>query len=192
MQTERRRPHPIGSILMIVGGIVTVIASFLPWATVDVLGLRATATGMDGDGVLTTIGGALLIAIGALTLRRGFRALAAIGLLVGVLVVAVGAYDASTVNDTDVGAQLSADVASIDVSVAYGLYLVIGAGALGAIGGAIRVATSGGRDERLPAEEPSPGEVATGPPRGPGERIPTAGWAGDLPPLPPPPDADAP
>jgi hypothetical protein len=163
MQTEAKRPAPIAPILMVVGGALAAIGSFLSWANVTVSDVSATAKGTDGsDGYITLIAGIILVVIGVISFRGGRRALAILAILAGLVAGGVGIYDAATAEDSvldavakeiapQVGAgvdavravlQQSADAGDLDIKIQTGLYLVIAGGALGLIGGVIGVATA--------------------------------------------------
>ena len=49
------------AITTLVGGGIAAIAAFLPWAKVSVFFISATQSGIDGDGVMTLLGGTLVV-----------------------------------------------------------------------------------------------------------------------------------
>jgi hypothetical protein len=215
MQTATPRRTPIGAILMILGGVIAAVGSFMTWANVTVSDVSASAKGTDGsDGYITLVAGIVLVLLGAVALRAGKRPLAILAILAGGIAAGVGIYDAATAEDSvldavaeqvapQVGAsvpavreilQQSADNGDLDIQIQIGLYLVIAGGALGLLGGVIGL-ISGGSDR---------GEVTTtGMPADPSTSMPTSpppGWATDtsLPPtsepspMPPPAPGGAP
>lgn len=178
METTTARRSPIGAILMLVGGALAAIGSFLTWANVRVSDVSASAKGTDGsDGYITLVGGVILIAVGLATLRAGRRGLAILAIIAGLLTAGVGIYDAVTAEDSvldavaeqvapQVGAsveqvravlQQEADAGSLDIKLQLGLYLVIAGGALGLVGGVIAVATA--KRDALAAAPTMPGSA---------------------------------
>jgi len=199
MQTATPRRTPIGAILMILGGVIAAVGSFMTWANVTVSDVSASAKGTDGsDGYITLVAGIVLVLLGAVALRAGKRPLAILAILAGGIAAGVGIYDAATAEDSvldavaeqvapQVGAsvpavreilQQSADNGDLDIQIQIGLYLVIAGGALGLLGGVIGL-ISGGSDR---------GEVTTiGMPPDPSTSMPTSpptGWATDTSPPP--------
>jgi len=173
--------NPLGAILMLAGGALTIVGSFLPWAKASVLSVSVTANGMDGDGELTLILGIALAVFGAISLTRTLRPLAILAIIAGVLIAAIGLYDASTVKD-DI--PTDAIAGGLEVTVELGLWLVIAAGVIGIIGGVI--ALMSGKREAMAGAPAMPGgfgsasRATTPPPVGPP--------AGSTPPPPPPMD----
>ena len=182
MQTEAKRPAPVAPILMIVGGALAAIGSFMAWANVTVSDVSATAEGTDGsDGYITLIAGILLVIVGVVSFRGGRRALAVLAILAGLIAGGVGVYDAVTAEDSvldavaeqvapQVGAtvdavravlQQSADAGDLDIKLQVGLYLVIAGGALGLIGGLIGVATA--KRDAMRSAPSMPGGMVTTP-----------------------------
>ena len=49
MQTATPRRTPIGAILMILGGVIAAVGSFMTWANVTVSDVSASAKGTDGS-----------------------------------------------------------------------------------------------------------------------------------------------
>lgn len=183
MQTATTRRAPIGAVLMLVGGAIAAIGSFLTWANVTVSDVSASAKGTDGsDGYITLVGALLLIAAGIASLRAGRRGIAILAILAGLLTGAVGIYDAVTAEDSvldtvaeqvapQVGAsveqvrvvlQQEADAGNLDIKLALGLYLVIAGGGLGLVGGVIALATA--KRDALTAAPAMPGSAPMGSP----------------------------
>lgn len=145
-----------------VGGILAGTGSILPWAgvSVNLFGIdvsenvRGTA---DLDGIVTLVAGVALAAAGlaALTLTSpsARQGLAAVALVAGLVVGALGLYNAVQIKTTAVGeiaeslvaeANLDAEAAdelltilerAIDVSLGIGVVLIIVGGVLGVVGG---------------------------------------------------------
>ena len=206
MQTATTRRAPIGAILLLIGGALGTIGSFLTWAEVRVGDVTASAKGVDGsDGYITVLAGLVAIFAGVVALRTPKRALAVIGIVAGAILIGVGIYDATTAEDNvldSVAEELSpsfgpvdqvrevlqqqADSGQLDISIAIGLYAVIAGGALALVGGVLEVA--GKREE--PAAAPMPG---TGPPMTPTTPAPSAGaWPSNAPATDPPPTGSPP
>ncbi len=89
-----------GPIVMVVSAVAAALGSTMPWATA---GLFSKA-GTDGDGMLTLLaaivaGGVAGIAVGAV----GARVVAAVlGMLAGIGIAAVAAYDFLDVSNTEI------------------------------------------------------------------------------------------
>lgn len=181
MRTETSRRPPIGGVLLLIGGALSAIGSFLTWADVTVADVTASAKGVDGsDGYLTLIGGIVLIGTGIAALRSPRRVVAIVGIVAGLVVTGVGIYDAVTAEDSVLDAvaediaptlgasvaevrdvlQGSADAGDLEVTLQVGLFLVIGGGVLGAVGGVIAAATAKrdalARAPSMPATAASP------------------------------------
>lgn len=149
----------LGPVLAVVGGALAGVGSFLAWARVSAQGLDVSAKGTDGsDGWITLVAAVVLIACGLLAFRgAGRRAVAVLAILAGLVAGGVALYDALTAKDTiiDKTAEQVAgplgvskadavtlinqaiDAGQIDLSLAFGIYLVIGGGAVGLVGGAL-------------------------------------------------------
>jgi hypothetical protein len=187
--TAERRP-PVGAIVAIAGGVLLAIGSFLPWAEVSGGGVSVSAKGTDGsDGWITLAAGVVAIAAGIAAIRGARRALAVLMILAGVVGGGVGVYDAISAEDSakdavaeEAAAQgdlsagearglldelIAAGQLDLEVSISFGLYVVIGGGVLGLVGG---VMSLGRRQETgtMPrpsaaapaAERPAPGVPA--------------------------------
>ena len=195
------RSMPLAGIFALVGGVLAAIASFLTWASVSASGQGVSAKGTDGsDGYFTLVAGLVLVAYGIASLTvsalGGKRALALIAIIAGLVAGGVALYDAVTAKERvldEAASQLAGsfgvseaqarqlldkavDSGQINISLSFGIFVVIGGGVLGLIGGVMGLRTSG---------EPAPAMPL----------IPTMG-AMPGPPLPPtmpqPPASDAP
>jgi hypothetical protein len=183
METRTKRPAPVAPILMLVGGALAAVGSFLSWANVTVSDVSATAKGTDGsDGYITLVCGVVLVVVGLVSFRGGRRALGVLALLAGLVAGAVGVYDAVTAQDSvldavaeqvapQVGAsvsavrailQQSADAGDLNIQLQAGLYLVIAGGALGLIGGIVAVATAGRAEMRSAPTMPATSDQPAG------------------------------
>ena len=92
------------SYLMIGGGALLAIGSFLPW--IDVLGV--TANGFEGgDGWFVLLGGLALLAAGVMAMRgQGNKWLGIVGLVVGGGVAVLNYFDVADAIDTaGIGSQ---------------------------------------------------------------------------------------
>jgi len=116
-----------------VGMVLTAIGSALPWATASALVFTVNKGGLSGDGIITlilAIVGLVFFAVGVTGMRRWAFV---VGLVLSVLIVAVGIFDA-----VDVTRMASGAPSGASVSVGIGLVLCIIGGIVGlgaAIGG---------------------------------------------------------
>ena len=180
METATRRRAPIGAVLLLIGGALGAIGSFLTWADVRVADVSASAKGVDGsDGYITIVAGLIAIVAGIAALRAPKRAIAVLGIVAGLVLMGVGIYDAATAEDNVLDSvaeeiaptlgtpveqvrdilQQQADSGQLDISIAIGLYAVIAGGALALIGGVIAAVAP------KRAEVASPMPATDGPPR---------------------------
>jgi hypothetical protein len=159
--TAERRP-PVGAIVAIAGGVLLAIGSFLPWAEVSGGGVSVSAKGTDGsDGWITLAAGVVAIAAGIAATRGARRALAVLMILAGVVGGGVGVYDAISAEDSakdavaeEAAAQgdlsagearalldelIAAGQLDLEVSISFGLYVVIGGGVLALVGGVMSI-----------------------------------------------------
>lgn len=158
MQETGSRSMPIGPVLAIVGGALLAIGSFLSWATVSGAGTEVSAKGVDGtDGYVTLVAGVVALAVGLAAMKAGRRALAVIAIVAGIVGAGLGIYDATTAKDSvldaaaeEVATQVGAtpdevrdlldqaiDAGQLGISISFGLYIVIGGGALAIVGGVL-------------------------------------------------------
>lgn len=164
------RRTPIGTVLMVAGGLLAAIGSFLAWAKLEAGSDSATASGVDGsDGYITLVAGVVIAACGLASFVRARRALAILAIVGGIAAGGVGLYDAITAEDSAVDA-LSTELAAsfgvsgseakallreaidqglVGISLQFGIFLVIAGGALGVIGGVLGAAAAG-RGEPAP------------------------------------------
>jgi hypothetical protein len=123
--------------VVLAGAAVVVLGSFLPWASVTVFGAELTVDGMDGDGPLTLIGGAL---VGALTLaahlQRPARWKVVTALVLAALVTLIAVIDVVDVSSrvADVEGELAVD---LEASVGIGLWLVLAGSVVATVGTAL-------------------------------------------------------
>jgi hypothetical protein len=126
-------PSKAGPIVMLVGGGLVLIGSFLPWATVTTVFGTISVAGTNGDGKITLgVGLAIvLVSILELTGTSGARIL---NIVIGVVAAGIGVLDYANVSERIAGA--SSDVAQAAVGV--GLYAVIAGGIAVIVGGFIK------------------------------------------------------
>jgi hypothetical protein len=213
METSTTRRAPIGAILLLIGGALAAIGSFLTWADVRVGDVSASAKGVDGsDGYITLVLGVVAILAGIVALRAPKRAIAVVGIIAGVVIMGVGIYDATTAEDSvldsvaedvapSLGApvdqvrnvlQQQADSGQLNVSLQVGLYAVIAGGALALVGGVIAAATAK-REEATDAAMPGADPPMTTSTTSTVATTPSAGaWPSSSPVAEPPPPTAAP
>ena len=125
---------------VIVGGVaVVLLGSFLPWATVSASFLgEVTVSGMDGDGVLTLLGGAVAggLALSAF-LGRAARWKVVTALVFAVLVALVALIDIVDINSRVADLEGEGLGAAIDVSIGIGLWLTLLGGIATVVGCAL-------------------------------------------------------
>jgi hypothetical protein len=121
--------------LMVGAGAATAIASLLPWGRVTTPAETIAIAGTQGDGKLTLLAGLFITAVGVLALlSRASYHLVVLGLVASCAVVAVAGYNALDLAGFG-GAQ---DVLGV-VDVGYGLWLALGGGVVGILGGALLI-----------------------------------------------------
>ena len=122
------------AITALVGGGLSAIAAFLPWAKVNVIFFTSTLSGIEGDGVLTLIAGAVVMVLAfiqSVGQTRNDKWPCVVNLLFGLGIIGVASYE--LVDYTSNGAGI--------VEPGSGLYLTAIAGVVvlvGAIGGLTR------------------------------------------------------
>ncbi len=150
-----------GPGLMIVGGSLAGLGSFLAWAKLEAGPDSATAKGVDGsDGYVTLVAGLVIVVCGLVSVARPRRSLAILAIVGGIGAAGIGLYDAVTAEDSAIDALASelaggfgvsesqatallreaVDQGLVSITLRYGIYLVIGGGALGIVGGAVQMA----------------------------------------------------
>ena len=157
-----------GGVVALVGGVLVVVGSFLPWARLSAAGTAVSAKGIDGsDGKITLICGIVLLlyGIGGMTgaVRAGKRALAVVAIIAGLIAGGLALYDAATakkriVDDlsstvagkvgvsTDQARRLlqaAVDSGRVQIRLGFGIFLVIGGGLLGVVGGVVGLSSAG-------------------------------------------------
>jgi hypothetical protein len=216
MQTSTSSSPAPSALIGIVAGIVIAIGAFLPWATGTAFGTSDSASGIDGwEGKVCLIAGVGIAIRSFLAMKQSrTRQIAAAVLIGGVIVTGVAVYTAVTVKDKlrdsivselvaqgiapDEATALTAvqgaiDAGQIEVSIAFGLYVVIvgGIAAIGAGAMALSAKPVSTPSAGVPADLAAPAGGFGSPP--PTPSAPLAPPAGTLPPsepMPPtPPDA---
>jgi hypothetical protein len=133
--TISNRPMPLGALVAGIGGAAAVIAGFLAWESVSVLGISESVVGLEANGgkLVALLGiGAIAVAFAWVTGKISQPATAAI--VIGVLAFLIGVLNFFTVNDDVSTANAILPGAA---SIGIGLYLAIVAGAAIAVGGAL-------------------------------------------------------
>lgn len=216
METTAPRTSPVGGILAALGGILAIVGSLLAWATVEAnfFGQSQTqdVTGTEGgDGTITLVAGVIMLIAGIvlLMIRTGGlrRAAAVLAIVAGLVSAGIGIYDMIDIKSNaldDIITEFGGDPDTIteeqrtqiedafEISVGYGLYLVIAAGVIGLVGGILGL-RGGGADPTATAVPPPPGTGVPPPPAGPPSGASTdTGFGQPAAPSPPPPPPAAP
>jgi hypothetical protein len=149
----------LAATLALAGGVAAGIGSFLAWAEISAGPITEQAKGIDGwEGKATLIAG-IVMAGGAVRVflqrPRASSGLAVRGVLGGVVALGVALYTAATARDQLLDAaetQLSRgqveralDSGLLELSLAFGLFVVIAGGVQGILGGLLSI---GATDER--------------------------------------------
>lgn len=121
-------------IVVVAGSVLLGLGSALPWAKVSAGIFARTASGTDGDGVITLAIAVVVGLVASLGLRKSgqSRNPAILGLVGGIAAGGVSIYD--TINVENAVANAESSSVYIDASVGIGLYLCILASALIVIG----------------------------------------------------------
>lgn len=83
----------IGGSIVLIGSVLTVVGAFLPWATFDTFAGSASVSGMDGDGVLTLIGGLVAGAGAGVAGARSWNIVAVrLAAVAGLAITAIAIY----------------------------------------------------------------------------------------------------
>jgi hypothetical protein len=139
-QTLTTNAWTTGRFLSLLGGIFIIIGSFLPWAKV-VSGPFGVVTfnGMDGDGIILAIAGAIILLL-ALTkkTRLGMSYSLLVG-VVGIIAVIISFIDISNLRSLVAGA----DFADLIIQTGEGLYLCVLGSFMAAVGGFITAPAEG-------------------------------------------------
>lgn len=138
--TTQRSQHPVAALALVVAAVasvVVVIAAFLTWATIELLGESVSISGTDdgSDGVLTLIlgAGALIVAGVARVKGRTGRAMPVIVAVLGALTLLIGLIDIADVTSVADNPVF----AGADVSVGIGLWLTALGGLVTTAGGLV-------------------------------------------------------
>lgn len=143
----------LAATLALAGGVAAAIGSFLAWAEVSAGPFTEQARGIDGwEGKVTLIAGIVMAAGAArvfLQRPRATSGLAIRGVLGGVVTLGVAVYTAATARDQLLDAaetQLSPgqaeralDSGLLELSLAFGLFVVIAGGIQGVLGGLLSI-----------------------------------------------------
>ena len=156
------------AIVASVGGALAVIGSILPWASVRInflfVNTSQNVNGLDtSDGKITLVAGIVALGAGlAILLARGLtegarRGVAIVAGIAGLVALGIGIYDAIDISDKAGEIGDIADTASqaagaqgeqvralleqgLDVSLSFGIFVVIAGGLLALVGGALALA----------------------------------------------------
>ena len=131
---------PVGAVLMVIGGAMAAVGSFLTWFTVegeDFTGFSKSGSGSVKDGPYFLVFGLALLGIGiALLLARKLLALTISGIVVAALTVIFALADLGDVNDV----KKLADVFDSSFSTGPGLYLCVFGGLIALAGSIVATA----------------------------------------------------
>ena len=125
------------SYVLIAGGALAIIGSFLPWATVSASSFSASGSGVSGwQGIIALVGGLGAIAAGVLMfLQLGKNvlniAMPVVGLVAGIAILIGVVAIIMEVNSTDVSAM----PAGFTVAVGMGAWLALAGGVIALVGG---------------------------------------------------------
>jgi hypothetical protein len=183
-QMTEGRASPVGPILAIGGGAVVAIGSFLTWFTLSVPGGGSdSGSGTDaGDGWITLVAGVLLVIAGLVILAGrspgAVRAMAILAIVGGVVAAGDGLLNLATARDQlaesvaeatgatkDQARQqvdLALDSGQADLSAGVGLWMVIGGGIIGFVGGILGLTAARRAPTGATAAPPAPGGTLTG------------------------------
>jgi Protein of unknown function (DUF2510) len=124
--------NPLIKVLTLEGAAIVVLGSMLTWARVSSEIVDFSASGLDGDGVLTRPGAFGFGVLAASSLRSWSR-----GRMIAALVVAVLVDIVAAINVADISSRVSdVETVGFDASIGVRLWLVL-AGALAGIAGCI-------------------------------------------------------
>jgi hypothetical protein len=159
--------------MAVAGGLLTVIGSFLSWATASAGQFTVSAKGIDGwEGKATIFGGIVLLIGGIAAFRTGSAdPLKRPGLLGGIVATGVGTYTAVTAKDqvidgaaSEIAKTLSigleqaraavnqaVDSGVLKIALDVGLFMVIAGGVIGIVAGLLAVFTKTSPAPGLPA-----------------------------------------
>jgi hypothetical protein len=180
MQVTASRGSSTVVLLAIVGGALAAVGSFLAWASVSAAGQQVSAKGTDGsDGYLTLVAGIILILYGVARLTSNAmgtkKAMAVIAIVAGLVAGGVGVYDAVTAKErvldeaasqvaSSAGVSKTAaralldqavDSGQVDISLSFGIFVVIAGGVLGLVGGVMGLGSSRESAPAMPGMGPT-------------------------------------
>jgi hypothetical protein len=148
----------LAATLALAGGVAAGVGSFLAWAEISAGPFAEQARGIDGwEGKVTLIAG-IVMAGGAVRVflqrPRAASGLAVRGVLGGVVALGIAVYTAATARDQLLDAaetqlsrgqaELALDSGLLELSLAFGLFVVIAGGIQGILGGLLSI---GAREE---------------------------------------------
>jgi hypothetical protein len=180
MQVTASRGSSTVVLLAIVGGALAAVGSFLAWASVSAAGQQVSAKGTDGsDGYITLVAGIILILYGVARLTSNAmgtkKAMAVIAIVAGLVAGGVGVYDAVTAKERvldEAASQVASsaglsktaaralldqavDSGQVDISLSFGIFVVIAGGVLGLVGGVMGLGSSRESAPAMPGMGPT-------------------------------------
>ena len=125
--------EPVTGWATLACGLLGVVGSVTPWASVHFLGFNRTINGTDGDGKLSVVCAGVVAVMGLLiALRVGHLWTSIVGLVFAVFTALIGFADVGSING-NYGPLKDAQVPDGAVSTAYGIWLVVVGGVLGIV-----------------------------------------------------------
>jgi hypothetical protein len=109
-------------------GIIIIIATFFPWATISFLGESITITGIQGDGIISLIAAVIYIFMLFLAEKELFWKIT--GMVFSIIIAMIGLYDFIQLKK---GPPESLGELKSTVEVEIGIWLVMICGVLGII-----------------------------------------------------------
>lgn len=172
MQTEVARKNSVPGMVAAAGGLVLLIAAFMPWVTVGLgqagAGANLNVAGTEGDGVITLVIGLIVLVAGIvmwLGRSRGLvKGLAIAALVLGIIGAGIAVYDITSkdrqfdqglreglgkstgqeISDEQLAAaKAELDRLGVEVKIGIGMYLTVVGGLLAAVGGILGLMAKG-------------------------------------------------
>jgi hypothetical protein len=129
-----RRNRLIGGTVVLIGALLAIVGSILPWARVEGNIVSLSKSGTQGDGALTMIAGIIILVMGALMLVLESYGIAVILSVLGGL----GCAAVAVIDLVDLSARISGISNDyLTVKAGEGIYMVLVAGIIVVIGAAI-------------------------------------------------------
>lgn len=126
-----RNSRILGGSIVVVGALVAIIGSLLPWARIEGSFLNASKSGTQGDGVLTLIAGVIIIVMGALMLALEQSTFASVIAVLGGL----GCAAVAVLDLVDLTGRMSGlSTEYVTLKAGEGIYMVLVAGIIVMVG----------------------------------------------------------